>query len=153
MPSVINPRSGPFPVYTSTSPPTVDVGIFTISKTGVDLKTAATTTIFTVPTGRTFVATFVTVQATAVTSGGAGTLTYQLKESSASRVMSIAGTSASGTPVANQTAWATTTQTNGAPANPSNCTAGNSVQYVQGASNAGTSTITGTVYVTGFYIA
>ncbi len=150
MPSVINPRSGPFPIYSSTSPPVVDVGMFTIAKTGVDLKTAATTTIFTVPTGRTFVLTGNGILVTSVTSGGAGTFNWQMKESSSSRLMSLSVASASGTPVANQTVWWPPVEANSAAAR-SNCAAGNSVQFVQSASNAGSTAVAGTVYATGFY--
>ncbi len=150
MPSVVNPRSGPFPIYSSTSPPTVDVGIFTVAKTGVDLKAAATTTIFTVPAGRTFVLIQAMAQVTAVTSGGAGTLTSQIKESSAARQMNTQTLSTSSTPVANQTVWLVGQLSTGIY---SNCTAGNSVQVVLTASNAGSTTVTGTVLATGYYIA
>ncbi len=148
MPSVINPRGGPFPVYPSASPPTVDVGIFTIAKTGVDLKTAATTNIFTVPAGRNFIGTLASFLVTSVTSGGAGTIsTTRFQESSGSRTMIGGGSSASTTPVANQTTFV---QTPGANAL-SSCSAGNIVQLVLAASESGSNAVTGTVYVTGFY--
>ncbi len=148
MPSVIHPRSGPFPIYGSASPPTTDVGIFTVAKTGVDLKGAATTTVFTVPTGRTFVLITCYVLVTSVTSGGAGTVNFQMKESSSSRIMTQTFSTSSATPVANQSVF------NGnfiSTAQLSNCTAGNSVQFVLTTSSAGSSAISGTVYVTGIY--
>ncbi len=154
MPSQINPRSGPFPVYSSASPATVDVGIFTIAKTSVDLKTAGTTDIFTVPTGRTYTLIGTAVLVTSVTSGGSGTLAgAKVQESSASRSMtgSAFGTSAQ-TPVAGQTMyiWFPSIVSIGAIA--STCTASNKVQFVITASNAGSTAVTGTVYLMGFYV-
>ncbi len=135
-------------VYAAASPPTVDVGIFTIAKTSVDLKTAATVDVFTVPASRTFICTSTYILVTAVTTGGAGTQVWTIKESSSARAMSLGTTSASGTPVANQTCYLMIG--NASPVN-SNCTAGNKVQCVFGASHAGSTAVTGTVYVTGFY--
>ncbi len=153
MPSNINPRSGPFPVYPSTSPPGSDVGMFTISLTGVDLKTAATTNIFTVPTSRSFIGISCVAQVTSVTSGGSGSLASpKLQESGAGRTMIAGSTSGAITPVANQTVYAfgniptATTST-------SNCTAGNKVQLVIAASNSGSNAVAGTVDVTGYYSA
>ena len=57
-------------VYAAASPPTVDVGVFTISKTGIDFKTAATTNIFVVPSGRAFVCLGATAVVTSVTTRG-----------------------------------------------------------------------------------
>ncbi len=150
MPSNVNPRSGPFPIYSSTSPPTVDVGIFTISKTGVDLKNAGTTTIFTVPAGRMYIALSSAAFVTAVTGGGAGTESYQIKESSASRAINPAVAGASTTPVANQTFYSNVANSGAAAL--SSCAAGNSVQVVVSTSHAGSTAVTGTVYVTGFYV-
>jgi hypothetical protein len=136
-------------IYAGASPPTVDVGIFTISKTSVDLKNAGTTTVFTVPTSRTFTCTGATVLVTAVTTGGAGTQSFQIKENSASRQMSSNVASASGTPVAGQTIYVASVNTGGAPF--STCTAGNSVVINVSTSHAGSTAVTGTVFVTGFY--
>ncbi len=149
MPSRVDPRSGPFPVYSSASPPTIDVGVFIIAKTGVNLKAAATTTIFTVPTGRTFIATYGFALVTAVTSGGAGTQLFSINESSSLRSMLAALTSGSTTPVANQTVYSFDVRASSAPF--STCLAGNSVQVVVSTSQAGSSAVTGTIYVAGFY--
>ncbi len=149
MPSQINPRSGPFPVYSSASPPTVDVGIFTIAKTGVDLKNAGTTTIFTVPASRTYVLLGFSVSVTAVNTGGSGTEGMIIKESSGARAMSGTVATAPGTPVAGQTVYI------GVQSNSivfSNCTAGNSVQAVVSTSHAGSTAVTGTIFATGFYV-
>ncbi len=149
MPSVINPRSGPFPVYSSASPPTVDVGIFVIAKTGVDFKTAATTDLFTVPAGRNYQILYSTYFVTAVTSGGAGSLVVtKIQESSASR--QIAGTASSNslTPVAFQWSFSPAV----ANTTLSTCSAGNKVQLVLAASNAGSTAVTGTVFLIGFYV-
>ncbi len=149
MPSVIHPRSGPFPVYSSTSPPTVDVGLFTIAKTGVNLKAAGTTTIFTVPASRSFKLTGAFITVTAVTSPGLGTQNMQIKESGASGVMSIAMTSSGQSPAVG-TAFVVALNTNGSQPY-IDCAAGNSVQAVITTSQAGSTAVTGTVYVTGFY--
>ncbi len=150
MPSQINPRSGPFPVYSGTSPPTVDVGVFTIVKTGVNLKAAGTTAIFTVPTGRAFVVLASVVLVTAVTSGGAGIQTWGFQESSAGRTMAAAQNSGSGTPVANQTVYSSPALI--ASNVFSTCAAGSSVGIVVNTSQAGSSAVTGSVFVTGFYV-
>ncbi len=150
MPSQINPRSGPFPIYGGSSPPTVDVGIFTVAKTGVDLKTAGNTVIFTVPTGRTYMCVGCWVLVTAVTSGGAGTENVSIIESSANGNMLISSVSDSGTPVAGKTVYF-----NPPRAAPGGlqviCAAGNNVIAKVATSQAGSTAVTGTVYVTGFY--
>ncbi len=150
MPSVINPRSGPFPVYGSASPPTVDIGMFTIVKTGVDLKTSGTPTIFTVPVGRTFVAVSGMVQVTAVTSGGAGINSVLIRESTGSRTMISQSTSNSGTPVANQTVYALV---NASATVLSNCAAGSSLTAVVSTGHAGSTAVTGSIFITGYYVA
>ncbi len=149
MPSVVRPRSQ-FPVYSSANPPTTDVGLFTIGKTGVDLKSAGTTTIFTVPTGRTFLCTGVAILVTAVNTGGSGSQVGVVKESSSARVMTTAFTSTAGTPVANQSVFFSIPNSVSTAAW-STCTAGNSVQWVNNASHAGSTAVTGTIWVTGFY--
>ncbi len=151
MPSVINPRSGPFPVYTSASPPAMDVGLFMVSKTGVDLKSAGTTNVFTVPSSRNYICTGFGFFVTSTTNAGAGTFSsMQIKESSASRTMSVVFSTSSATPVANQTASFFPSDVSTAIPR-SNCTTGNAVQFTIGASNAGSTAVAGTVYVTGFY--
>ncbi len=147
MPSAVRPRSQ-FPVYSSANPPASDVGIFVIAKTGVNLKAGAVTDIFTVPTGRAFVATDTYIFVTAVTTGGAGQEIWQIIESSSSRIMTGLTTSSSGTPVANQTFYR---QVINASPVLSSCSAGNKVQVQISVSQAGSTAVTGTVYVTGFY--
>ncbi len=138
-------------VYTSASPPTTDVGLFVVAKTGVDAKTAATTDIFTVPTGRAFLCTGAHMLVTAVTSGGAGTEQFLIQESSANRTLMPGAANASTTPVANQTVyWADNRGTFGN-AIYSTCAAGNKVQIAVSISQAGSSAVTATVFVEGFY--
>ncbi len=150
MPSQINPRSGPFPIYPSASPPTRDVGMFTIVVTGVDLKTAALTNIFTVPIGRTFVAVNGMVQVTAVTSGGAGINSVLIREGGGNRTMISQSTSNSATPVANQTVYALV---NASATVLSNCAAGASVVASVSTGHAGSTTVTGSIFITGYYVA
>ncbi len=150
MPSQINPRSGPFPIYSSTSPPTVDVGLFTIAKTGVNLKAAGSTAIFTVPTGRTFLATYAVALVTSVTSGGAGTQSFSLAESAGSVVMLPALASPSATPVVGSTYIAELRANSGYPGR--TCAAGANVVVTVQTSHAGSNAVTGTVFATGFYI-
>lgn len=135
-------------VYAGASPPTVDVGMFTISKTGVDLKTAGTTTVFTVPAGRAFICMGAYARVTSVTSGGAGTESFQIKESGGSGIMSVNAASGSGTPVAGKYYASQTTNNGGAY---TECAAGNAVQVVVATSQAGSTAVTGTVFVQGFY--
>ncbi len=150
MPSRVDPRSGPFPVYAAASPPAIDVGMFVIAKTGVNMKAAGTTAIFTVPIGRSYTLVATNLLVTAVTSGGAGVIAYAMNESSASRTLQQTVNSGSTTPVANQTIYA-----NGV-ANASQvlstCAAGSNVQIVMSTSNAGSSAVTGTVFCIGFYV-
>ncbi len=149
MPSVINPRSGPFPVYPGTSPPTVDVGIFTTSKTGVNLKLAAITPIFTVPAGRTYLAIHSVALVTAVTNGGAGTQSFSISESGANVVMMPALASASATPVVGNTYITELRANSGYPGK--TCAAAANVQVTVQTSHAGSTAVTGTIFVTGFY--
>jgi hypothetical protein len=140
--------AGDHAVYAGASPPTTDVGTFVISKTGVDLKTAGTTTVFTVPTGRAFVCTSAIALVTAVTGGGAGTETFQIKESGAGGAMTQAGASGSSTPVVG-TYYETLSPSSAGPY--ARCAASNAVQVVVATSQALSTTVTGTVFVTGFY--
>ncbi len=140
-------------VYAAASPPTIDVGVFTIARTGIDLKTAGTTTLFTVPTGRSFVAQLCTVLVTAVDTGGAGTENLAIKESSSSRVMITGVVTPSHTPVAGQTCYMWQAAAQGSTvAVSSTCTAGNIVQVVVATSQGGSTGVTGTVFITGFYV-
>ncbi len=138
------------PVYAGASPPTTDVGLFTIAKTGVNLKAAGTTAIFTVPTSRKFLATGYYALVTAVTSAGAGTQTMLISESGAGFTMITSSTSGSATPVVGNVYWG---DLRGAlsSANVMSCAAGNNVQIVISTSHAGSTAVTGTVFVTGFY--
>ncbi len=150
MPSRVDPRSGPFPIYPGTGPPAVDVGMFTISKTGVNLKVAGSTTVFTVPTARTFIGTISFAVVTAVTSGGAGTQSFSIVESGANAVMLPALASASATPTIGRT-YCTDPRSSSFPG--SVCGAGNNVVATVQTSHAGSNAVTGTVFVTGFYTA
>lgn len=136
-------------VYAPGSPPTVDVGTFEIGPiTGVDLKNAGTTTIFTVPTGRKFVCVGATAIVTAVTGGGAGTETFKITESGAGGSMTQNTASGSATPVVGNY------YREDSPANTgpyTMCAAGNLVQIVVSTSQAGSTTVTGSVFIRGFY--
>jgi hypothetical protein len=135
-------------IYASASPPTVDVGVFTIAKTGVDLKTAATTSCFTVPTGRTFVCLYAIVKVTAVTGGAANTFAFKMQESGASAAMTAQQTSGSATPTTVMY-YASNTVATAAPF--AVCAAGNSVQIVIGTALSGSTSVTGTVFIIGYY--
>ncbi len=155
MPSVIHPRSGPFPVYAATSPPTIDVGIFTVVKTGIDLKTAGTNNVFTVPTGRRFVCLTATAIVTAINTAGSGQLAgWQIIESGASGTMTGTDATNTGTPAVG-TYWVLQQLVTNAltPTQCTSCAAGNIVQEKHTTSHAGTTTITGSIFVTGFYTA
>ncbi len=150
MPSKIDIVARNRTVYASASPPTVDVGIFTIATTGIDLKNAGTTTLFTVPTGRTFMLIRNQAVVTAVNTGGGGTLTYQIKESGASNIMSAVIASGSVTPVVGRV-YGEDALFNNAYTPFFVCTAGNAVQVVMSASNAGSTGVTGTLFTIGVY--
>lgn len=135
-------------VYASASPPTVDVGIFAVATTSVNLKAAGTTAGFTVPSGRTFVCTGASAIVTSVTSGGAGTQTFQIKESGANGAMTPGAASGSGTPVAGTYYASPMTSAQGPY---TACAAGNIVNIVVSTSHAGSTAVTGTVFITGFY--
>jgi hypothetical protein len=137
-------------IYSSASPPTVDIGIFTIAKTAVDLKTGGTTAAFTVPTSRRFVCTGCAVNVTSVTASGAGVCTLQLKESGGSLAMSPNVSSGSSTPVANTTVYHFP---QAAASVVASCAAGNAVNIVITAGEAGSTAVVGTVFITGFYSA
>lgn len=117
-------------------------------KSSIDLKTAATSSIFTVPASKTFVCTDVVAVVDSVTSAGAGTETFKIVESGASKSMSSNTASASGTPAVG-TYYSESATPNGAPY--TGCAAGNIVQIVVTTSQAGSTAVSGTVYVFGFY--
>lgn len=134
-------------VYAAASPPTVDVGMFTIVKTGVDMKTAATTTVFTVPASRTFICTGAYFVVTSVTSAGAGTETFKIQEGGGT-AMTTNTASGSGTPAAGTYYWQGQTAA-GAPYKAAAATV--TVQVVVATSQAGSTAVTGSIFVTGFY--
>ncbi len=137
-------------VYAGASPPTVDVGLFTISKTSIDLKNAGTTTIFTVPSGRTFLLTASFAVVTAVTSGGAGVETFKIQTSTGPITISPNTSSASGTPTVGKV-YAQQITVAGSPFN--TAPAADNVQIVVTACQAGSTAVTGTIYLQGFYTA
>lgn len=125
--------------------------IFTVTVTGINLKTVAVTDIFTVPSGKTFVLTngnVVVTAASSVTNGG----TFQLRESGASGPMTWptnTTTTAVMTSVGvsyNFLLGGVTLATNGWVV----CTTGNKVQYNQ-STGATATTLTGDVAVIGYY--
>jgi hypothetical protein len=135
-------------VYAGASPPTVDIGLFTIAKTGVNLKAAGNTTGFVVPTGRAFLCTASWALVTAVTGPAAGTETWTIKESAASATMLGGTASGSGTPAVG-TYYSETSREAGGPY--TQCAAGNTVTIVVTTSQAGSTAVTGTVFIQGFY--
>ncbi len=144
------PTSAAHAIYVAASPPTTDVGIFTIVITGINLKAAGTSDIFTIPTSRTFLAVNAFAFVTAVTSGGAGTQSFSIIESGGSRTMLAALASGSGTPVVNQTVYTCDVRSSSAPF--SVCAAAAKVQITVQTSHAGSSAVTGSVFVTGYYV-
>jgi hypothetical protein len=135
-------------VYAGASPPTVDVGLFTIAKTGVNLKASGNTTGFVVPTGRAFLCTASWALVTSVTTPGAGTETWTIKESAASATMLGGTASGSGTPAVG-TYYSESSREAGGPY--TQCAAGNTVTIVVATSQAGSTAVTGTVFIQGFY--
>lgn len=129
------------------------VGVpFVYAATGINLKTAATTDAFTVPAGKTFVCQTAVAVVTAVTGAGAGTLTYQIIESGSNGAMTVATASGSATPSITPGGANAYTEIPATTTGPwSTCAAGNKVQVKVNTSNAGSTTVTGTVYITGFY--
>jgi hypothetical protein len=136
--------------WTTGTASTVPKGVpFVVFVSGVNLKAAATTTVFTVPAAKNFMLTSVQVAVTAVTAGGAGTLTAKIRDTTNSKDLTQAAASASQTPVANVTSYPITNTTGGgtyqfAPASAV-------IGVVVSTSNAGSTAVTGTVFVTGFY--
>ncbi len=152
MPSRVDPRSGPFPVYAAASPPVVDVGIFTIVKTGIDFKTNAVTDIFTVPAGRTFICNYAYIVITAVTAGAAVAVVWAIRESGGSLAMTSAtamGSQAPLTTVAHSQVGAAGA---GNAANPGLCAAAAKVQFNLTTAWTTSTTVTGNVFVVGTYV-
>ncbi len=137
-------------IYVAASPPTTDVGFFTIVKTGVDLKNNATTDLFTVPTSRTFVCINANIIPTAVTAGAAVAIVWRILESGASGVMTTNTAATSAAPVTTKV-WAQI-GANTASTSPVNiCAAGNKVQFSLTTGWTTSTTVTGNVYVFGYY--
>jgi hypothetical protein len=136
--------------WTTGTASTIPKGVpFTVFKTGIDLKTGGTYAIFTVPSGKNFMLQSVQVEVTAVTSGGAGTLTAQIKDTTNNHNLTQSAASASQTPVANVTSYPITNTTGGgthafAPASAD-------IGIFVSVSNAGSTAVTGTVFINGFY--
>lgn len=121
---------------------------FIASVAGVNLKTAGTTTVFTVPAGKTFICQSAFALVTAVTGGGAGTQTFKITESGTGAQMVPNTVSPSATPLVGYV-YLQSPAIAGSPW--TSCAAGNNVQVVVATSHAGSTTVTGTVYVMGFY--
>jgi len=136
------------PVYAAGSPPTTDVGVFVIRLTGYDAKTGATTTIFTVPTGRAFIVQKAYVRITGVTGGAAVAFAYKIQESGASKTMTAATASTSAAPVVGAY-YPQDAVSNNAPY--TECAAGNNVQIVVGTPFSTSTTVTADVILIGFY--
>ncbi len=135
---------------TGVAPAFTGVGVpVTGFKSGIDLKTNATTDIFTVPTSRVFVCTSAIVIPTTVTASTATTFTFKIQESGASGAMTTA-VAAANIAAATTKFWSQNSVQN-ATGPYFTCAAGNKVQLVISAGAAGT-TVTGSVFVFGYYI-
>lgn len=143
-------------VFAAASPPTVDVGLFTI-KTAADAinmslgQSNVFTTVFTVPSSRTFVCTGAQAFFTTVSGAAVGTTTWTITESGANAIMFNVGTSASGsfTPILNRFIFLSSSGTVLA----STCAAGNNVQVKVTTGHTGTTSLLSQVYLTGYYSA
>lgn len=132
-----------------TAPPFVAVGLLSIGyKTGVDLKTNGVTSIFTVPASRTFIAVSAVVVPTAVSGGAAVTFTYLIRESGASVSMTTASAAGSAAPVTTK-CWVQNNLTGGNLLG--NCAAGNNVQISITTGFTTSTSVSGSVFVVGFY--
>ncbi len=152
MPSNVNPRSGPFPVYAAASPPTVDVGIFSIVKTGIDFKTNAVTDIFTVPTGRTFICHHAFLIPTSVSGPASVAVVWAIRESVGNQVMTTATAMGSQGPSVSIAHGQIGTAGAGNAGNPQICVAAGKVQFNLTTAWTTSTTATGSVYVIGMYI-
>ncbi len=135
---------------TGVAPAFTGIGVpVTAFKSGIDLKSNATTDIFTVPASRTFVCTSALVTPTTASGSTATTFTFKIIESGASASMTTVAAAAN-VAAATTKGWA---QNATAPATGPyfNCAAGNKVQLNISTAAAGT-TVTGNVLVFGYYI-
>jgi len=133
-------------VYAAGSPPTVDVGVFTIKATGLSLTTTAAQDVFTVPTSRAFVAIQALSVVTAVTGAANTAPVMKMQESGASTQMLGNSTGPTANPAVGKVYFLNNTSSG----NNLTCAAGNKVQFVASTANNST-TCTITVFVTGFY--
>ncbi len=134
-------------VYAAASPPTVDVGLFTIKKTGVDLKTNATTDIFTVPASRTFVCTSLYGVITASSVPAAVAFVWKVIESGAGASM----TPATAIPSTSPTVGRYIAQVSVVSSVYTICAAAAKVQIVISTGFTTSTSVTGDVFLTGFY--
>ncbi len=134
-------------VYLAASPPTTDVGLFTIKKTGVDLKTNATTDIFTVPAGRTFVCTSLYGVVTASSVPAAVAFVWKVIESGAGASM----TPATAIPSTSPTVGRYIAQVSVVSSVYTICAAAAKVQIVISTGFTTSTSVTGDVFLTGFY--
>lgn len=132
------------------APPFVAVGLMSVAYvTGINLKSNATSDIFTVPASRTFAVVSSYVVPTTVVGGAAVAFNYKIQESGASGAMTSNTAASSAAPVTTRD-WSQ----NGTAAGGNNfiCAAASKVQVVITAAWTTSTTVTGTVFVTGFYI-
>ena len=131
--------------------PTTPAGVLWLAnKTGVDLKTNATTDIFTVPAGKTAAALNAWVIPTAVTAGAAVTFKYQIVESGGGAGMTDSLQASSAAPVTTKN-WTQRGANLGGIGPSTVCAAGAKVRIAITAAFTTSTTVTGTVWVAGFY--
>ncbi len=136
-------------IYAAASPPTVDVGTFTIVKTAVDFKTNAVTDIFTVPASRTFMCDSVYITPTTVSVGLAVAIVFKIIESTGGTNMTAATAQNSGAPATGKY-WLNTSTVGSGPY--TLCVAGAKVQFSITTAWTTSTTATGSVFVTGKYV-
>ncbi len=139
-------------VYAAASPPTVDVGMFTIVKTGIDFKTNAVTDIFTVPSGRTALCNYAYMIPTTVSGGAAVAVVWAIRESGANQAMTTNTAMSSQAPLTNIAHPQSGLTGAGNSANPQICTAGNKVQFNLTTAWTTSTTVTGSVFAVITYI-
>ncbi len=138
--------------YAAASPPTVDVGTFTIVKTGVDFKTNAVTDIFTVPSGRTFLCHYAYMIPTTVSGGLAVAAVWLIRESGANQAMTSNNAMGSQAPLTTIAHGQVGTAASGNVTNPQVCAAAAKVQFNLTTAWTTSTTVTGSVFVVGQYI-
>ncbi len=140
------------PVYAAASPPTVDVGPFVVVKTGIGVGTGlgggAATTIFTVPSGRSFVHTGTHLVVTSVTGGANGAPQFKIQNDSGPTAMSGSTTGGTAIPVVGSM-W---NIINAAAIVMSVASATNNVQLVVLTANTSTTCVV-SCFVEGYYVA